>query len=629
MCGIAGVVGGDQNLVNRMLDRLVHRGPDARHIREVPEHKAVIGHLRLSIIDPDVRSDQPIASPSGRYLLSYNGEIYNYLELRRKLVPAGYKFVTQGDTEVLLYWLIEHGISKLTELDGMFAFCLLDRERGTLLLARDQIGEKPLYYSLARENGERRFAFSSEIPPLLDCPWIDRSLDEEALADFLRFLYTAPPRTLYRGIRELAPGSFVTLGLADLSLESRQYYRLENHVRERPGLEFDQAIEGLRERFLVSISRRLRSDVPLAIYLSGGLDSNAILGAAVADGSLKKLDTFTISYEQSEIASRIDESALAERSAAQSNATNKKVLFSENAPFEEAVERTVRLFGQPFGNPTAMVSDALAAEVAVTHKVALVGDGGDEIMLGYARYKALPLHQRLQVLPGGVRRAMGLVTRGLPERGLYSRELRRIKQFSNELNTPLSQSYLNWVTYMTPAELEHATGRKSQTEFCGYLSELFDSFGHDPLLAAQIVDLKSFVPFNLMQSADRTSMAHSIEVRSPFLSIPFIEDALVVPSRHKIHARWNKPLLRGLAASFIPDFIMREPKRAFQPPIQSYVAANIATLEGNLLSSESRLRCVVSPDYTAEQIAAFRNGSRDNSNLLWGLATLEGWLRLA
>lgn len=627
MCGIAGIIGSNRAYISQMLDVMKHRGPDAVGQLELQELTCIIGHVRLSIIDLDPRSNQPFVSSCGRYALVYNGEIYNYLELHKTLEKIGHTFHTKSDTEVLLHWLIEYGTKGIPDLEGMFAFCFVDRNAQTLLLARDQIGEKPLYYSVGKETGAPSFAFASEIKALLAIPGIDTSLDEEGLADYLRFLYTAAPNTLYRGIRELPPGHYIEVDVNKPKDITRQYFNLESSLSEYLHITYDEAVKTFHDLFMESVKLRLRSDVPLSIYLSGGLDSNIILGAAKKIYPDIQLETFTIRYDGSSLARSFDESRLAARAANEKGVSNNQILFTENDQFVATVERVVDLFDQPFGNATAIVADKMAAGVSKVCKVALVGDGGDEVLVGYPRYKALPLYEQLQDIPLVLKRLIISGTSYLPECGRLSTKLRRLKQFTRGLNKPLSESFLNWSTYLDSETLIEALGIKTQTTFYSGLLNTFERYKNDPVRAAAIVDIKSFVPFNLMQSADRTSMAHSLELRCPFLSPKVIRFALNIHTNYKLVRGRNKPMLLDAFPNTIPDFIANQPKRAFNPPVQGFIRRNLPLLDNYLRGPGSLLSDIVAKSFLMKEINAFHSGRRDNSTFLWGLATLECWLR--
>ncbi len=622
MCGIAGVLGYESALLDGMLARLRHRGPDHSSRTSIAGTSWSIGHARLSIIDLDPRSHQPFFSPCGRYGIVFNGEIYNFRELRLSLEDRGESFRTTSDTEVLLYWLINHGTAGLKQLDGMYAFGFFDMKTRMLLLARDPIGEKPLYYTGSLVDGVRRFAFASEIKALLTLPDINRSLHDGAMLDFLRFLYTAPPNTLYQGIQELAPGHMLQVDLDNGDAESpRAFYSLEKSIEYDEAGTPEQAEKKFRELFEQSVERRLISDVDIGLFLSAGIDSNAILAAAQDSSRLSALHTYTLEYTKES-----DESHIARQIASAHGLSHTTIPFHE-LDFHDSIQRVVDLFDQPFGNSTALVSDLIAGEASKSCKVCLVGDGGDELAIGYPRYKAIHLHQQLKQLPSAVAGLGRLCVNWLPERGRFATSMRRVKLFLNTLDHPLAESVLDWATYMNTATLEWATGRKEcRTPFYNDLLDTFTRQSNDPVRAATIVDMKSFVPFNLMLSADRTSMAHSLELRSPFLSPLLVHSILGLPSRVKM-GNSAKPLITGALAARMPASVLTQPKRPFNPPIRNLLRANLEHLRDYLLCPSACLGTVLDQDFLKREVAAFSAGRRDNSTLLWGLGTLENWLQ--
>ncbi|MGC4097163.1 MAG: asparagine synthase (glutamine-hydrolyzing) [Nitrospira sp.] len=622
MCGIAGMFGYDAALLKTMLCRLRHRGPDHASTASIPGTHCAIGHARLSIIDLDPRSHQPFFSQCGRYAIVFNGEIYNFKELRLSLEESGERFRTTSDTEVLLYWLINHGIAGLTQLDGMYAFAFVDVTARTLVLARDPIGEKPLYYAADRVDGMPRFAFASEMKALLTLPSLDRSLDDSALLDFLRFLYTAPPHTLYQGIRELPPGNVLRLNLDSGEVNDvRAFYSLEESLEFDEDATVEHSEKEFRGLFEQSVERRLISDVDIGIFLSAGIDSNAILAAARHSVKLSALRTYTLEYSGS-----VDESHIARRIASEYGLSNVAIPF-HTLEFQTSIQRMVDLFDHPFGNSTALVSDLIAREASKSCKVCLVGDGGDELAIGYPRYKAISFHQQLRQLPSAVAGLGRLCVNWLPERGKSATSMRRLKQFLQTLGQPLAESVLDWSTYMNTAALAWATGkRECRTPFYSDLLDTFTRQSRDPVRAATIVDMKSFVPFNLMQSADRTSMAHSLELRSPFLSSGLIHRTLGLPSKVKM-GKGVKPLITGALADRLPHSVLAQPKRPFNPPIRTLLNANLEPLRDYLLHSSACIGTILNREFIKNEVAAFSSGRRDNSTLLWGLATLENWLQ--
>lgn len=622
MCGIAGVIGYDEATLLTMLTRIQHRGPDHLGTIALPDRRGYLGHVRLSILDLDPRSHQPFLSDCHRYALVFNGEIYNFQELRAELEAIGHRFRTTSDTEVLLQWMIRFGTAGLAQLEGMFAFCLADRVEHTLLLVRDQIGEKPLYYSFKTLQGSPHFAFASEIKSLLTLGDVDTSLDRTGLQDYLRFLYTAPPHTLYQGIQELPPGHYCKIGLQDRTAPVlHQYYDIESQLDRAESISFPDAIERFRQLFSQSVQRRMISDVRVGLFLSAGIDSNAIL-AETKDVALQyPLETFTLEY-----VGQADESRLAKKIAHDRGLNNKTVPFTQ-LDFHAALDRVVALFDQPFGNSTAIVSDMIAARAAGSCKVCLVGDGGDELLIGYPRYHALARFASMQHWPSIAYRALRGVFMGLPESGAMAVPVRRAKQFLCTLGKPMAEAFLDWSTYLDTPELSFASGiADAHTEFYLQLLATFNRHQADPMRAATIVDMKSFVPCNLLQSADRTSMAHSLELRTPFLSTTLIHGILGLPSRVKVQ-RQKKALVTVPYAADLTAAVVRQPKRPFNPPIQAMLRDNLPVLKEYLLSSTARVNTVLERRFVCQQVAAFETSRRDNSTFLWGLATLERWLQ--
>ncbi len=622
MCGIAGTVGYAEPCLQGMLETIHHRGPDHLGMMRFASTECSLGHVRLSILDLDPRSHQPFVSDCRRYVLVFNGEIYNFFELRAELEQEGHTFRTTSDTEVLLKWLIRTGVAGLTRLEGMFAFCFADTQANTLLLVRDPIGEKPLYYSFTITNGTRRFAFASEIKSLLTLKDLDTSLDREGLVDYLRFLYTAPPHTLYRGIEELPPGHFLTVDLSDRKRQpAHRYYDLESSLDSNPQMTFAEAAPRFHTLFSDSVRLRMISDVPVGLFLSAGIDSNAILAVAHHVSTGTSLATFTLEYPRAQ-----DESRIAQRIAARAGLGNIAIPFTELDLFP-ALDRVIRLFDQPFGNSTSIVSDMIAAKAAESCKVCLVGDGGDELLVGYPRYHALSHFATLAPWPPMVHAGLRTLLNCLPEIGRIAVPARRARQFTKSLGKPMDEAFLDWSSYLDTPTLSWATGtRDVQSGFYQDLLATFRRHQADPIRAAVIVDMKSFVPFNLMQNADRTSMAHSLELRTPFLATPLIHGILGLPSAAKLQSR-KKALVTVPFESHLPAEILNAPKRPFNPPIRTLLRANLPALQDFILGQTARIATLLDRNFVAAEVHDFSRGARDNSTLLWGLATLERWLQ--
>ncbi len=607
-----------------MLQAMPYRGPDACISVEFQEEDIQLGHLRLSIIDLDSRSHQPMQSADGRYAIVLNGEIYNFVELRAELEKDGQVFRTTSDTEVLLYWLVRFGTDRIHELDGMFAFCFLDRERQELLLVRDHIGEKPLFVA----SSPGHFAFASEIPALTTLSWVDRRLDKEALRDYLFFLYAAPPRTFYCGIREVMPGTAIRYSLATASVSITTYFDLVGQLEIRPTVNtYTHDVATFREEFSAAVHSRLVADVPVSLYLSGGLDSNAVagvIGPEVRSGML----SFTMSYGSDANARVIDEGPIAAECARFHGVGNVAARMSANPDLPHALAAAIDLFGQPFGNPTPLIAAELSREVAKHGKVCLSGDGGDELLVGYPRYMGVALADRLRHLPSAIFHILRAAAELLPESGRWATQARRVRQFLEVVRRPPAESYLHWVGYADVERINSAVGVTGETEFYSRLKAVFSRFDSDPVRAAQIVDFVSFVPFNLMQAADRSSMVHSVELRSPFLARKLVVTMLGMASRNKRAWLRKKPLLQDALDTELPPFIRRQPKRPFNPPMSDMIRSNLDWIDSFLMTPGlSQTIHHVAPEFLRAEIDAFRDRRRENSTYLWAMCVLECWLR--
>lgn len=623
MCGIAGIAGEGSKLLPEMLNKISKRGPDARGVFEV-NTSMTLGHNRLSIIDIDERSNQPFFSECGNYILCFNGEIYNYKSLRKKLLDKAYKFTTQSDTEVLLKWFMEFGFAGLKKLDGMFAFAVFDRIKNQITLVRDHIGEKPLYYSSDSQN----FSFCSEISGLRILPWVDQSLCQEALKNYLLFLYTPAPQTLYQGIKELEPGATIVYNLNSKSLDSRFFYKLEDTILSSESIHTAvseaEIVSQFRDIFSQSTNLRLNADVPLGLFLSAGLDSNAIF-ANLRDTELKyQPKTYTADYSKSKQGAFYDERQLAKKVSEDFGIENIPYVFDQATSIFDEGLRVLELFDQPFGNSTALVADSISSIASKSSKVCLVGDGGDEALIGYPRYKALLIKEKLDALPQGMKNGFLKTLNLFKEDGRFSNQIRRLKTFFMSSERTREEAILDWVTYIDTEKYKTIFQTSHLTDFYGSLLNLAYQY-EDKVLAASLIDFKSFVPYNLCQSADRTGMNHSLELRSPFLSTKVIEYCLKIPTKHKVSFLSNKPILKKAFEDKIPNYILKQKKKPFNPPLADFLRKYYKDLEAYLMRPQSQLKSIFPHGFLSKELSDFSNKFRDNSTFLWGLFTLELW----
>jgi asparagine synthase (glutamine-hydrolysing) len=613
MCGIAGIVTRDGHAVGTaevrsMCDVLRHRGPDDEGLHAGAG--ASLGMRRLSIIDPEA-GRQPVANEDGTVWAVLNGEIYNYRALRRELRGAGHVFTNGSDTETLVHLYEEHGLRLVDHLRGMFALALWDERRRLLLLARDRLGVKPLYYV---EDGER-FAFASELKALLRLPSLRPEIHWPAVAHLFTFLTTPSRDSIVRGIRKLPPGHLLVLkqgGRARL----RRYWdvRFEPDTSRRES----ERVEELRGLLDETVRLRLVSDVPVGAFLSGGLDSSAVVAtmARVLPGPVK---TFTVGFREPDY----DERPHARRVAAACGTEHHEMVLDPDLAGE--IETIAWHLDEPFGDssaiPTYMVSKLASQHV----KVVLTGDGGDEVFAGYDRYRLEAKRRRLD-LPRAVRGPVGALARALPPGA-------RGRNFLHNLALHGADRYLDASTLMRRDALKRlfvpsAYERMMRDDPAEEALALLRAGGNDWLSAVQYMDLKSSLPLDILTKVDRMSMAHSVEAREPLLDHRLIEWAARLPADFRLRDGRTKWILREAIKGVVPHAVLDRPKRGFAVPLGRWFRGRLGGyLRELLLSRRSRNRGILDVVETERLIAAHESG-RGLDLHLWTLVSFELWCRL-
>ncbi len=617
MCGIAGIAGrSDGELLRRMTDLLAHRGPDAEgfHLEEAIS----LGHRRLSIIDLS-SGQQPMSYGDGRYWVVFNGEIYNYRELRDQLRGMGHSFSTNSDTEVILAAHAAWGEGCVDHLGGMFAFALWDSVDRTLFMARDALGIKPLYFA---ETGAALY-FASEIKALRICPQVDLGLDVEAMDDYLTYLYSMPPRTFYQGIRQLPPGHCATWKGGHLSV--RRYWHLANEVVRRR--ETEQKLD-LSARLDALIASHLVADVPVGAFLSGGLDSATIVRCMADQGMTP--ETFTVGF--GEEGRQYDETPEARR-LSEAIGTRHHELQAHIDPVA-ALDTVLSGFDEPFGNPTALLTHAICGLVRRHVTVVLSGDGGDECFGGYPRYQGVRLMQSWGKIPRFARGFGDWALRLVPEAHDGRYFFRRVREFSSAGLLDESEVYPLWLSTFTP-------GQKAQL-FTGDLRSALagrdtwepvkkwavESGESDPAARAMYVDLQAFLPNNVLKYGDRMSMAHGLEVRVPYADRAMVEAMATVPASLKLRGGTTKKLLRQSMEGRLPEEVLRRKKIGFNPPMGVWLTGALGgTVEETLSESSVARRGWFDPACVRTMRDDHVSGRRDYTWHLWALVLLEAWAR--
>jgi asparagine synthase (glutamine-hydrolysing) len=568
MCGIAGRIGGDPGqgraAMERMVRTLRHRGPDHQAVEDVGGG-ATLGHARLSIIDLAARSNQPMRDRTGRYALSYNGEVYNFAEIRMELEKLGHTFDTRSDTEVVLHAVMEWGTSALVRFNGMFALALWDAREHELLLARDRFGKKPLYYTQLGGC----LTFASELTPLLEDDLIREraSLSVEALNHYYAIGYILTPLSIAQGIFKLPPASFLRYRDGAV-IETARYWNYSDAFRRSSKGSLDDLAHALAGHLETAVRRRLVSDVPVGSFLSGGLDSSGV--AAFAKNAIGyALHTFSIGFT----APSYDESAEA-RSVAQALGTvhHERLLRLEDGP--ALIDSAIACYDEPFSD-TSLVPMVEVSRVAAGHvKVVLSGDGADELMAGYPTYRADALKRTMDLFPVPVRQVMGrtiplIVPKGRRKTGIGF----RARQFARGLPLDFRRAHYGWRELHSVAErialmgAEHADLIRDTDPthvFARHYDEVADL---DPLSQHLYVDAKTWLVDDILVKLDRATMASSIEARTPFLDADLVEFLASLPPEMKLKGGLGKVILRRALAPYLPERVLRRPKAGFNAPI--------------------------------------------------------------
>ncbi len=621
MCGIAGYVGPLRpGLGERMAATLAHRGPDDAGecvLDAGGGRSAVLAHRRLSIIDIP-GGHQPQTNEDGTVHVVFNGEIYNFRELRRELEARGHRFANRSDTEVLPHLYEEHGLGMLDHLRGMFAFALWDAGRRRLVLARDRLGVKPLYW--AEPAGELELAFGSELSALLAVPGLPAELDPEALAAYLAFLYVPHPLSAVRGVRKLPPAH--VLVHEDGRSTVRPYWALD---ADAPPSDVD-----IWELLEEAVRLRLVADVPVGAFLSGGLDSSSIVAAAVAAG--ERPDTFTVVFSGRD-EQLYDESDDA-RAVASAFGTRHHEL--EDRPDVAALlPEVVHHLGEPFGNPTALLVYELSRLTREHVKVALAGDGADELLAGYPRYRGIVAAAAYRRVPGAVRALAAAGARALPESTRGRHGLRRAREFAlAPLGSP-DEAYLSWITYFQPQARDElyapalAERLRESAPPEQFLTGLLERAPRDDLVnRLSFVELQSFLPCNVLEYGDKMSMAHGLEVRAPFTDHRLVEHVYALPGSEKLNRGTTKAVLRRALAGRVPESALTKRKLGFNPPLGVWLRRDLAPLVDSHLSREVvEARGLFRPERVEALVSELRAGRRDVSLHVWALIVLEQWQR--
>jgi asparagine synthase (glutamine-hydrolysing) len=614
MCGIAGILNLEEATAAfdataaacAMNDVLVHRGPDDHGTWADPGHQVVLAHRRLAIVDLSALGRNPMPWDGGRLQITFNGEIYNYRELRAELERSGRRFRSHTDTEVILAAYDEWGVEAVGRLAGMFAFALWDAPKRRLWIVRDRVGKKPLYYSV--DNG--RLAFASELKSLLTNARLSRAIDRDALQMYLRYGYVPAPHSIFESVRKLPPAHYLVAEGGTIRLT--RYWDPRGFATPETPLDDAEAEARLEDLLGTAVAQRRIADVPLGAFLSGGIDSSLIV-ALMAEQSASAVQTHTI---------RFSDPAYNEADHAAAIARHLRTDHHETPCDERQMLATVDLlpamFDEPFADSSAIPTYLVSAAARRGVTVALSGDGGDELFFGYPRYKYFNDSLWLLYIPGPIRSLIATIARHAPQR--------RVRRVADVLEAGGVDPYSRFVTWFNPQMVREITGNAAPV--APLYAEMLARVGDLPrIMQPGLLDLVSYLPDDILTKVDRASMAVSLEVRAPLLDHRVAEFAIGLPARMRWRNGESKWLLRRLLYKRVPKALVDRPKMGFGVPLGTWFRGPLKTRMDEYCESEAFEALGLNPEPIRRLWREFKAGAAHRPDLIWQAFALAAWSR--
>ena len=612
MCGICGFNWADEQLIERMKETLVHRGPDADGTYVAPG--VSLGHRRLSIVDLSDSGRQPLTNEDGTVWITFNGEIYNHTELRARLQGKGHVFRSRSDTEAIVHAYEEFGLEFVKHLTGMFAFAIWDAPRRRLVLARDRLGIKPLYYCAA--GGRIRFA--SEIKALLADPLVPREVNSQALFDLMGYEFTPAPETLFSGIKKLLPGCILVVE-GDGSQRLTRYWTLESKAVE-------PSPEVLCELLERSCSEHMMSDVPVGAFLSGGIDSSTVV-SFVSESAPAGLQTFALGYREESFS----EFEYARRVANHFQTHHRELLVR---PVDaQAIERSVWHLDEPTTDPSNLPFMLICEEAHRYVKVCLSGDGGDELLMGYDRFRASKAASLLARLPLPLRNRLYRTLIARLGDDDVKKGLRNIlKRFLQGAVLPGAGEHLRWQYFLDPrmavAIFKPDLLQRLDLDPFGPLKRWSDTAPAERGLREQYLELHTILPDSVLMKVDKMSMAHSLEVRPPFLDHRVVEFCYSLPTSAKLHGFTTKWLLKCAMRQRLPEGIAMRGKQGFSLPMKNWIRGELLELTRDEVFSSPLIEDHFQKSALERLWKEHQQRRHNHSHLFWTLLNISLWERL-
>ncbi len=621
MCGIWGIITNEDVSVTAFEEAgkiLNHRGPDDSGIWISENNHVGLGHRRLSIIDLSTKAHQPMSNEDDSVWITYNGEIYNFKEIRLILEKKGHVFKSHSDTEVIIHAYEEWGEECLSRLSGMFAFALWDKRKQLLFLAKDRIGKKPFFYYW----DGKLFAFASELQALLALN-IPKTVDLSAIHQYLTYQYIPAPKSAFKNVFKLPPAHYLILENGEIEIQ--RYWNIDFSEKIKV-INEKQLTEDVFERLKESVRQRLVSDVPFGAFLSGGIDSSIVV-ALMSEIMHEPVKTFSIGFEED----AYNELPYARQVAKLFKTDHKEFIVKFDAL--DILPKLVRHYGEPFADSSALPTFYLSKMTSEFVKVALSGDGGDENFAGYDRYYALKLMRWFRYIPKAVR-ILFLKALNMGGESDIKSKSKRLKRFIQSSFYPHNLGYFQWIATFSRDNMEAQYGQAMseiliREDPYDYFIKLFEYGTANNLIEkAMDADMHSYLPFDLLVKVDIASMANSLEVRCPFLDHKFMEFTASIPSKYKLNGSIKKYILKKAFNGLIPDKILKRKKTGFGVPISKWFRYDLKDyISDILLSRQSLERGYFKPDAVRALLSEHISGKIDHSPKLWTLLMLELWHR--